>query len=82
VQTALSDYYVEYRLCAQASREATAKRGEALSALHASIQDVFNEHGGQIMSPHYIADPAQPQIVPPEQWYTAPAMPQEQPKSG
>jgi hypothetical protein len=39
-----------------------------LSNLHASIQDVFNEHGVQIMSPHYMADPAQEKRVPPEKW--------------
>ena len=36
-----------------------------LDELHAHIQDVFNEHGVQIMSPHYLADPPQPQVVPP-----------------
>ena len=57
-QTALSDFYVEYRarLPGDAERAATARR--VLSALHANIQDVFNEHGVQIMSPHYLGDPA------------------------
>jgi len=73
VQTALSDYYVEYRLCAQADRSAPRRRAEAMSALHANIQDVFNEYGVQIMSPHYIADPPQPQVVPPAHWYPPPA---------
>ena len=31
-----------------------------MSQLHANIQDVFNEYGVQIMSPHYIADPPEP----------------------
>lgn len=44
-----------------------------MSELHAHIQDVFSEHGVQIMSPHYVADPPQPQVVPREQWYTPPA---------
>jgi hypothetical protein len=39
-----------------------------LSALHAQIQDNFNEAGVQIMSPHYEADPAGPKLVPPSQW--------------
>jgi hypothetical protein len=34
---------------------------------------VFNEHGVQIMSPAYEADPSSPKIVPPEKWYEAPA---------
>jgi small-conductance mechanosensitive channel len=68
VQTALSDFYVEYRLCAQADRSAPHRRAEAIDRLHANIQDVFNENGVQIMSPHYRSDPDQPQVVPPEAW--------------
>jgi hypothetical protein len=36
---------------------------------------VFNEHGVQIMSPHYLGDPAQPKIVPPADWHKPPAPP-------
>lgn len=68
IQTALSDFYVEYRLCAQASRAAPLRRAQAMSELHGHIQDVFNDHGVQIMSPHYMSDPAQPQVVPPGAW--------------
>ncbi len=68
VQTALSDFYVEYRLCAQGNRSAPRRRAQAMNELHANIQDVFNENGVQIMSPHYMADTPQPQIVPPGQW--------------
>ena len=77
VQTALSDYYVEYRLVAYSRLEAPVPRAEALSALHAQIQDVFNEHGVQIMSPHYVADPADAKVVPRERWFAAPATPGE-----
>jgi small-conductance mechanosensitive channel len=73
VQTALSDFYVEYKLVAQAGPEAPRLRVEAMSALHANIQDVFNEHGVQIMSPHYLGDPADAKVVPKERWYEAPA---------
>ncbi len=73
IQTALSDFYVEYRLCAQGDRGAPRRRAEALSQLHGHIQDVFNEHGVQIMSPHYLADPAEPQVVRPDRWYASPA---------
>lgn len=72
-QTALSDFYPEYCLVAQAAPTGDAPRARVLSNLHASIQDVFNEHGVQIMSPHYMADPAQEKCVPPEKWYAAPA---------
>jgi hypothetical protein len=46
-----------------------------MSELHANIQDVFNEHGVQIMSPHYLGDPAEAKVVPPAKWYPAPAKP-------
>jgi small-conductance mechanosensitive channel len=73
VQTALSDFYVEYRLCAQSNKSAPRRRAEAMNQLHGHIQDVFNEHGVQIMSPHYRADPPEPQVVPPADWWKAPA---------
>jgi small-conductance mechanosensitive channel len=68
VQTALSDFYIEYRLCAQSNALAPARRAAALSELHGHIQDVFNENGVQIMSPHYMGDPTQPQVVAPAHW--------------
>jgi small-conductance mechanosensitive channel len=74
VQTALSDYYVEYRLVAYSKQQAPVMRADAVSQLHASIQDVFNEHGVQIMSPHYLGDPAEAKVVPRERWFTAPAV--------
>ena len=73
VQTALSDFYVEYCLVAYAGPEAPAKRVQAINELHANVQDVFNEHGVQIMSPHYMLDPPHAQVVPKERWYEAPA---------
>lgn len=72
-QTSLSDFYPEYRLVAQAVPSEPRPRAELLSLLHANIQDVFNEYGVQIMSPHYLGDPAQEKWVPREQWFTAPA---------
>lgn len=64
MQTALSDFYVEYRLCAHGDRGAPRRRAEAINQLHGHIQDVFAENGVQIMSPHYLADPARPQVPP------------------
>lgn len=72
-QTALSDWYPQYRLVCQAIPSEPRPRAMILSALHANIQDVFNEYGVQIMSPQYFEDPAQPKVVPPDQWYLAPA---------
>jgi small-conductance mechanosensitive channel len=72
-QTALSDFYPEYRLVCQAIPSEPRPRAMVLSALHANIQDVFNTHGVQIMSPHYRGDPEQPKLVPQAQWFAAPA---------
>lgn len=73
VQTALSDFYVEYRLCAQSSRDAPAQRAAVISQLLSNVQDVFNENGVQIMSPHYMADTTEPQVVPPGPWASQPS---------
>jgi small-conductance mechanosensitive channel len=74
-QTALSDFYVEYRLVCQAVPSEPRPRAEVLSLLHANVLDVFNEHGVQIMSPHYLSDPASVKVVPKAHWYEAPAQP-------
>ena len=70
-QVNLSDYYVEYLLVAAVTKAEI--RSEALSALHGNIQDVFNENGEQIMSPHYVADTPQKQIIPKSKWFDIPA---------
>ncbi len=72
-QTALSDFYVGYHLVCQAIPAETRPRAEVISHLHANVQDVFNEHGVQIMSPNYEADPETPKIVPKDRWFAAPA---------
>jgi small-conductance mechanosensitive channel len=73
LQRSLGDFTVEYQLNAYCQ---DANRMNAIySALHGNIQDVFNEYGVQIMSPNYVGDPAQAKLVPPEQWYPAPAEP-------
>ncbi|WP_290867308.1 mechanosensitive ion channel family protein [Aquabacterium sp.] len=72
VQTALSDFYVEYKLFAQGNQAAAQRRIEAMSALHANVLDVFNENGVQIMSPHYRSDPPEAQVVRPGEAWAAP----------
>jgi len=67
-QTALSDFYVEYRLVAQTTAASAHQRADVLNRLHSTIQDVFNENGVQIMSPHYMLDPPEPQVVPKSRW--------------
>ena len=74
-QTALSDFYPEYRLVAQAVPSQPLPRAEVMATLHANIQDVFNEYGVQIMSPHYLGDPAQAKVVKREDWHLPPAQP-------
>jgi small-conductance mechanosensitive channel len=71
LQTALLDFYVEYTLLVRVADP--AQRLAMLGELHGHIQDVFNEHGVQIMSPNYEADTAEPKLVPPEKWYSPPA---------
>ena len=72
-QRALGDFYVEYELYASIDR--ALDRIPILSALHASIQDRFNEHGVQIMSPHFLGQPDGAVVVAPQDWYRAPAQP-------
>jgi small-conductance mechanosensitive channel len=72
-QRALSDFYVEYELFVSIDRP--LERIPILSALHANIQDTFNEHGVQIMSPHFFTQPPNAVVVPKEQWYAPPARP-------
>jgi len=77
VQRALSDFYVEYDLNAHLARP--EMRVLTLSALHAAIQDLFNEHGVQIMSPHYETDPDSVVVVPKARWYDPPARREDPP---
>jgi small-conductance mechanosensitive channel len=71
MQVALEDFYVNYRLFLVL--EQPQRRLRVLAALHANIQDAFNEFGVQIMSPHYESDPSGQKVVAPDQWYSAPA---------
>ncbi|MEY2342391.1 mechanosensitive ion channel family protein [Acidithiobacillus sp. IBUN Pt1247-S3] len=63
LQSALSDFYIEYTLVA--CFDVALHGGHALvqSHLHAEVLDVFNENDVQIMSPHFIANPAEPELV-------------------
>jgi small-conductance mechanosensitive channel len=71
LQTRLGDFAVVYELNAYC-RDAQ-KMAPLYTELHRHILDVFNEHGVQIMTPAYKDDPVQPKIVPPSDWYLAPA---------
>jgi small-conductance mechanosensitive channel len=71
LQTALSDFYVEYTL--NFKPENPAQRVFILSELHTHIQDAFNENGVQILSPHFMVQPDRPVVVPRERWWSQPA---------
>jgi small-conductance mechanosensitive channel len=71
LQSGLEDFYVRYTLLV--SLELPQRRAPTLNRLHANIQDAFNEHGVQIMSPNYEADPDNRKIVPKDKWFAAPA---------
>jgi small-conductance mechanosensitive channel len=71
-QTALTNFYVSYDLVTFTSTDHGIERADVFDHLNANIQDVFAEHEVQIMVPHYLADPARPQ-VPPSPQRRAPA---------
>ena len=71
-QTTLSDFYIEYRLLARMVATRPESRLQVLTALNENVVDVFNEHGVQIMSPHYMSDPAEAKVVAPTHPFAAP----------
>ena len=71
LQASLADFYVEYELLINIDRP--LDRLQILSTLNANIQDVFNEYGVQIMSPHFLGQPDLPVVVPQSRWHAAPA---------
>jgi small-conductance mechanosensitive channel len=71
LQRKLADFAVEYEINVYC-RDVQAIFS-LYTALHRNILDVFNEYGVQIMTPAYESDPAQPKLVPKEQWYAPPA---------
>ena len=84
IQRSLGDFYIEYCLMVQLLPIARPEeRPVVLSELYGHIQDIFNEHGVQIMSPHFMMQPAQPVVVPKSDWFAAPASPpSEAPRAG
>jgi small-conductance mechanosensitive channel len=76
-QLALDDFAVNYTL--MFCLEQQHLRVDILSSLHANIQDLFNEHGVQIMTPNYMGDPQEPKVVPKAHWFAAPAEPPSKP---
>jgi small-conductance mechanosensitive channel len=75
IQKALGSFAVDYEINAYCDTPQAMLL--LYGALHANILDVFNEYGVQIMTPAYEGDPEQPKVVPREQWYVAPAKPND-----
>lgn len=71
LQKALGEFFVTYELNVYCDQP--LETDQLYTELHRSILDVFNEYGVQIMTPAYVADPAEPKIVPKERWFVAPA---------
>jgi small-conductance mechanosensitive channel len=68
----LGDFAVTYELNVYCGN--VPAMNQLYTQLHRQILDVFNEYGVQIMTPAYEADPEQPKIVPPKDWFMAPAV--------
>ncbi|GJL67040.1 MAG: mechanosensitive ion channel protein [Nitrospirales bacterium] len=77
---ALGDFCVSYELNVHCDRPYYMM--DLYTGLSQNILDVFNEHGVQVMTPAYMADPEQPKIVPKDQWFTPPAKLPDKPKTG
>ncbi|MCD9087020.1 mechanosensitive ion channel domain-containing protein [Stenotrophomonas sp. SY1] len=85
LQQALGDFYVEYEVFAalEDAIERLPRKPMIMSTLHANIQDAFNNHGVQIMSPHFEAQPEEAVVVPPSKWFPAGAVdetPKDEPR--
>ncbi len=70
-QIQLQDFYVQYEL--NVFMHAGAPKYDTMNTLHGHIQDVFNEFGVQIMSPHFVLQPAASVVIPKEEWRPPPA---------
>jgi len=71
LQRSLGDFAVNYEINAYTNEPRRILA--TYSDLHRNILDVFNEYGVQIMTPAYEGDPAQPKLVPRDQWFMSPA---------
>ena len=80
LQRNLADFYAEYELCAHLTTP--RKRIPVLAELHQHIQDLCHEQGIQIMSPHYLGDPAQPALATPTAWAASLALASNPAKPG
>lgn len=73
LQRSLGDFCVVYEINAYCDQPHQSER--LYAALHQNILDVFNEYDVQIMTPAYVADPAQAKVVARANWFAPPASP-------
>jgi small-conductance mechanosensitive channel len=71
LQKSRGDFAVNYELNVYC--DDTRHIMQLYSDLHRNILDVFNEYNVQIMTPNYEHDTEKPKLVPPDQWFAAPA---------
>lgn len=75
LQRELTAFHVDYELVAPIGQP--ERRALIPDALLANIQDQFNRHGVQIMTPQYQSQPEDKVVVPPGRWYAPPARPRD-----
>lgn len=68
LQKLLGDFAVNYELNVYCNDPINIMKH--YTALHQNVLDVFNENNVQIMTPAYEGDPAEPKVVPKDQWFT------------
>lgn len=66
LQTKLDDWYVVYQINAYTRNP--DKMALIYSQLHANIQDIFNEAGIEVMSPHFMGVRQNDQVIMPEEY--------------
>jgi small-conductance mechanosensitive channel len=71
----MNSYDVTYEV--NAYLKPGVRRYVGLHELNRNVLDAFNEFGVQIMTPSYVADPADAKVVPKEHWHAAPADPHQ-----
>jgi small-conductance mechanosensitive channel len=71
LQQTLGDYAVTYQINVYCDN--AIGMYHLYTELHRNILDVFNEYNVQIMTPSYMGDPAEPKVVPRDQWFAKPA---------
>ena len=78
VMPALDSYSASYEL--NAYLKPGVRRYIGITELNHNVLDVFNEYGVAIMTPAYMADPAQPKVVAQEHWFDMPASHEQTPR--